>query len=94
MSHVPLNLVTQSRDLYSVGHPHTKKPQLENGEAIPFIHWIELEGPKGELVQVQVLFNDGAMVSAKCISIFKKSNIDCIIGVHQTDTYKWRMGAL
>jgi hypothetical protein len=35
-------------DLYSVGHPHIKKPQLENGEAIPFIHQIELEGPKGE----------------------------------------------
>jgi hypothetical protein len=59
-------------DLYSVGHPHIKKPQLENGEAIPFIHRIELEGPKGELVRVRALFDDGAMVSAMCISIFKK----------------------
>jgi hypothetical protein len=59
-------------DLYSVGHPHTSKPQLENGEAIPFIHRIELEGPQGEIVRIRALFDDGAMVSAMCTSIFEK----------------------
>ncbi|KAG2353498.1 hypothetical protein BDR07DRAFT_1383082 [Suillus spraguei] len=44
-------------------HPHIKKPQLENGEVILFIHQIELEGPKRELVQVQVLFDNGAMTT-------------------------------
>lgn len=59
-------------DLYSVGHSHTSKPQLENGEAIPFIHRIELEGPQGEIVRIRALFDDGAMVSAMCTSIFEK----------------------
>jgi hypothetical protein len=59
-------------DLYSVGHQHTAKSQLENGEAIPFIHRIELEGPQGEIVQIRALFDDRAMVSAMCTSIFEK----------------------
>ncbi|KAG1830078.1 hypothetical protein DFJ58DRAFT_737075 [Suillus subalutaceus] len=59
-------------DLYLVGHPHITRTQLEKGEAIPFIHQIELEGPQGELVRVRVLFDNGAMVSAMCTSIFEK----------------------
>jgi hypothetical protein len=37
-------------DLYSVGHVETTKEQLEMKEAVPFIHQITLEGPKGESV--------------------------------------------
>jgi hypothetical protein len=39
-------------DLYSVGHVETTKEQLEMKEAVPFIHQITLEGPKGEAVRV------------------------------------------
>lgn len=59
-------------DLYSVGHPQTTKAQIENGEAVPFIHRIELEGPQGEVVRIRALFDDGAMVSVMCSSIFQK----------------------
>ncbi|KIK32875.1 hypothetical protein CY34DRAFT_64408, partial [Suillus luteus UH-Slu-Lm8-n1] len=59
-------------DLYSIGHQHVTKAQLENGEAVPFIHRIELDGPKGEVVRIRALFDDGAMVSAMCASIFQK----------------------
>ncbi|KAG2752854.1 hypothetical protein P692DRAFT_20723185, partial [Suillus brevipes Sb2] len=59
-------------DLYSVGHVETTKEQLETKEAVPFIHQITLEGPRGEAVRIRALFDDGAMVAAMCTSIFDK----------------------
>jgi hypothetical protein len=59
-------------DLYSVGHVETMKEQLETKEAVPFIHQITLEGPRGEAVRIRALFDDGAMVAAMCMSIFDK----------------------
>jgi RNase H-like domain found in reverse transcriptase/Reverse transcriptase (RNA-dependent DNA polymerase) len=59
-------------DLYAAGHVLLNKAQAETGEAVPFLHQIKLEGPKGELVRVQALFDDGAMVAAMCSSIFAK----------------------
>ncbi|KAG1734563.1 hypothetical protein EDD22DRAFT_787862, partial [Suillus occidentalis] len=59
-------------DLYSVEHISTTKAQLEAKEAVPFIHHITLKGPKGEVVRIRALFDDGAMVAAMCSSIFHK----------------------
>lgn len=59
-------------DLYSIGHQEVTKTQLENGEAVPFIHRIELDSPKGEIIRIRALFDDGAMVSAMCTLIFQK----------------------
>jgi hypothetical protein len=59
-------------DLYSVRHTRVTRTQLERSEAIPFIHQIELEGPQGEIVRVRALFDDGAMISAMCTSVFEK----------------------
>jgi hypothetical protein len=63
-------------DLYSVGHQHTTKSQLEHREAIPFIHWIELEGPQGEIVWIRALFDDGAKTSGNA-----KSMIESLKGI-------------
>lgn len=59
-------------DLYTAGHVSLCKTQMENKEAVPFIHQIRLKGPNGELVRVRALFDDGAMVPAMCSSIFTK----------------------
>ena len=45
-------------DLYEVG-------SLRVGEAsIPFVHGVELAGPKGEIVRFRCVFDDGALVNA------------------------------
>jgi hypothetical protein len=45
-------------DLYEVG-------SLRVGEAsIPFVHRVELAGPKGEIVRFRSVFDDGALVNA------------------------------
>ncbi|KAG1731055.1 uncharacterized protein EDB91DRAFT_1252314 [Suillus paluster] len=73
VTHVPTPLDTIiTVDLYSVGHIAITKEQLEAKEAVPFIHQVILEGPKGEAVRVRALFDDGAMVAAMCTSVFKK----------------------
>jgi len=33
-------------------------------KAVPFIYWIHLSGPKGEVVRFSTTFDDGAMVNA------------------------------
>ncbi|KAG1738816.1 uncharacterized protein EDB91DRAFT_1248976 [Suillus paluster] len=59
-------------DLYSVGHLTTTKDQLDGKEAAPFMHHISLEGPQGEAVRIRGLFDDGAMISTMCTSIYDK----------------------
>ncbi|KAG1725895.1 uncharacterized protein EDB91DRAFT_1254580 [Suillus paluster] len=59
-------------DLYTAGHASLNKAQIGTGEAVPFIHQVKLKGPNGELVRIQALFDDGAMVPAMCSSIFNK----------------------
>ena len=39
---------------------------------VPFMHWLWLHGPQGEVVRVNALFDGGAMVGAMCLSIFEK----------------------
>ena len=45
-------------DLYEVG-------TLQQGEvSLPFVHGVELSGPKGEIVRFRSVFDDGALVNA------------------------------
>ena len=45
-------------DLYKVG-------SLREGEtSLPFVHGVELAGPKGKAVRFQSVFDDGALVNA------------------------------
>ena len=39
---------------------------------VPFIHWLLLHGPRGEIIRVKALFDGGAMVGAMCTSFFNK----------------------
>ncbi|KAG6906938.1 hypothetical protein DXG01_011297 [Tephrocybe rancida] len=57
-------------DLYAVGY---KRRKTEEGrDATPFVHVIKLHGPKGELVRVWGMFDDGTMVAAMCSRVFAK----------------------
>jgi hypothetical protein len=38
----------------------------------PFVHKVQLLGPKGEIVRVHAVFNDGAMICMMCSQIYKK----------------------
>jgi hypothetical protein len=53
-------------NLYLVG-----EEQLQNAY-LPFLQNITLAGPKGEVVWVTALFDEGAMVSVMCSSFFEK----------------------
>jgi hypothetical protein len=58
-------------NLYHADHPKiTKSAAME--EEVPFIHNIQILGPKGEVIQVRALFDGGTMVGAMCTSIFHK----------------------
>jgi hypothetical protein len=45
-------------DLYEVGD------LKEDKESLPFVHGVELAGPKGEIVRFRSVFDDGASVNA------------------------------
>ena len=48
-------------DLYAIGSQKKKEP----GEtSIPFIHGVELSGPKGETVRFRSMFDNGALANA------------------------------
>jgi intracellular sulfur oxidation DsrE/DsrF family protein len=59
-------------DMYSVGHKEVTREMCEGGIEVPFQHTLNLLGPKGEIVRIAVLFDGCAMVSAMCITVFKK----------------------
>ena len=76
-------------DLYSIGHnKDTKKPWKEN--KVPFIHNIELLGPRGEIIRVRALFDEGTMVGAMCS--LTKYTIDWAHQRSQNNSYEWKMG--
>ncbi|KAG1748886.1 uncharacterized protein EDB91DRAFT_1079021 [Suillus paluster] len=59
---VPISTGTiQIVDLYTAGHVKATRQQVDAKEAVPFLHQVSLEGPKGEIVRVRALFDDGAM---------------------------------
>ncbi|KAG1849001.1 hypothetical protein F4604DRAFT_1935078 [Suillus subluteus] len=59
-------------DLYTVGYVKATRQQVDAKEAVPFLHQVSLEGPKGEIIRVRALFDDGAMVGVMCTSVFNK----------------------
>jgi len=69
-SHVSSHNRLHSVDLYSVeanpGNPTTN----EMPKTVPFIHPIELRSTTGEVVRIRALFDDGAMTSAMCTTVF------------------------
>jgi hypothetical protein len=57
-------------DLYAVGGLGATSE--EGMTERPFVHEVQLLGPKGEIVRVRVVFNDGTMICAMCSQIYKK----------------------
>jgi len=58
-------------DLYAIEGDDKMWKTLTQKEA-PFIHWLLLHGPQGEIIRVKALFDRGAMVGAMCTSFFNK----------------------
>ncbi|KAJ7455172.1 hypothetical protein FB451DRAFT_1408048 [Mycena latifolia] len=54
-------------DLYAVGI----EEQQPKRASVPFICEIEVEGPRGELVRIRALEDDGAMVNAMCVALYE-----------------------
>ena len=49
-----------------VGH------KAKDSDIMPFIHTIKIEGPQGEVVRVQGLFDEGGLINTMCLTIFEK----------------------
>ncbi|KAH7919477.1 hypothetical protein BV22DRAFT_987923, partial [Leucogyrophana mollusca] len=75
-------------DLYSA-IDESKTKSLSPSTCKPFLQCIELAGPKGEVVRVKALFDDGAMVGAMCSTVFHK--VKHRLGGWQPSTRKLRM---
>ena len=75
-------------DLYAVGHAQKKK------DTVPFIHLISLEGPKGEVVRIRGLFDDGALVNVMCSSVFNKIKKRLSSGVNSKRQLRMANGSL
>ena len=52
--------------------PCYKAWEMLSQKEIPFMQWLLLHGPQGEIVWVKTLFDGGAMVGAMCTSLFEK----------------------
>ena len=52
--------------------PCYKAWEMLSEKEIPFMQWLLLHGPQGEIVWVKTLFDGGAMVGAMCTSLFEK----------------------
>jgi hypothetical protein len=59
-------------DLYSVTQPNVNTS--EGTWEVPFVHEVHLYRPKGEAVRVCAVFDNGAMICAMSIDIFKQVN--------------------
>jgi hypothetical protein len=59
-------------DLYTVTQLNVNTS--EGTREVPFVHEVHLHGPKGEVVRVHAVFDDGAMICAMSIDIFKQVN--------------------
>ena len=57
-------------DLYSVGSLRKEK---DKEGSIPFVHGVELAGPKGEKVRFQSCFDNGAMVNGLDEAMYLRS---------------------
>jgi hypothetical protein len=54
-------------DMYAVGVREAE----EKGMSVPFIGEIEAEGPRGEVVKIRALVDDGALVCAMCTEMYE-----------------------
>jgi hypothetical protein len=77
-------------DLYAVGHEPKVVDKKQN--SIPFIHQLELQGSQGEITRIRGLFDDGAMVSVMCSTIFAKVKIGSEPGDLLNTVCEWPMG--
>ena len=57
-------------DLYAVGGLGAASEDRTTER--PFVHEVQLLGPKGEIVRVRAVFDDGAMICTMCSQIYKK----------------------
>jgi hypothetical protein len=57
-------------DLYAIKGPEAE--QRKRRPERPFVHEIQLHGPKGETVQTHAVFDGGVMISAMSTAVFKQ----------------------
>lgn len=57
---------------YDVVNLYSADGESSRPKCLPFLQNISFAGPKGEIVRVKALFDEGAMISAMCTSIFQK----------------------
>lgn len=58
-------------DVYTVGTNLTTKPTALEASS-PFVHGVRLHGPKGEIVRMKGVFDDGALINAIDSKLFEK----------------------
>jgi len=68
-SHVTHEL-SDAINLYTASAHDTSYTRNGHGKAVPFIHPIELKNQTGEVIRVRALFDNGAMSSAMCTTVF------------------------
>jgi hypothetical protein len=66
-----MNVNNDVIDLYLIRQ--SKTTMNTTGEEAPFVHEINIIGPKREVSTVRALFNGGAMVSAMCTTAFNRA---------------------
>jgi hypothetical protein len=66
--HMPAETI-EPISLYSVDHDKLTRTMHDEKE-MPFKHSIQIHGPENDIIQIQALFDGGAMVAAMCTSIF------------------------
>jgi hypothetical protein len=57
-------------DLYSTEDMKSNEPN--NQSCRPFLQYVSFAGPKGKIVRVKVLFDEGAMTNVMCSSVFNR----------------------
>jgi hypothetical protein len=78
-------------DIYAVGGEDNTWVSLKEKE-VPFMHWLWIHGPQGELVRVNALFDGGAMVGrCVCQTLRKLSISSTVKPAPQASFYKWVM---
>jgi hypothetical protein len=54
----------------------------EQKKTVPFLHTIELHGPRGEIVRAKSTFDDGAMINTLNLNMFQRSK-------HHLEELQW-----
>lgn len=65
--------IIELASIYTVGaETENSKTNTALEESKPFIHEVKLMGPKGEIVRIKGVFDDGAMINAMDTVVFEK----------------------